>query len=109
MPIDYEITDRVDEYFATNREEEPELLAVMPRPVSDKVMAIVLRYERKLGRKLKADEGQVLVHEALVSDPNNVPPRFMKCDICGGWIDNGPLHQREWMAAGYCDFCTIPF
>jgi hypothetical protein len=105
----FDISQIVDQYFEFN--EEPVLnyrdLIGFVSAAHEKVLT---RYERKLGRKLTAHEGQVLTHEHFALDPQKSLPRFYECFLCGQWADRGKLIARHQVDCGrICPDCSIPF
>lgn len=106
-PNDYDPSWRVDD--ALGEWEEAPYMAIVGRPVSARVENAVMRYERRLGRRLTATEGQVLMHALTALDPQKKPPRFQRCKECGQWIDNGKFFARHLIEWGFCSDCSIPF
>ncbi len=103
----YDYTFRIDEReLAELRAEQTYCQCVGWVP--EKIGNAITRYERKLGRPLNPDEGQVLVHALTVEAPQNTS-RFVKCAVCGEWIDRGKLGSRAQLT-NECDGCGgIPF
>lgn len=109
MPLDFDFTYLADEEGSRHYQAEPSYLDLAQRwLLSDELMATIERYERRLGRKLTPDEGQVLVQQKHGVDGPSCHPRFTRCPECGAWVDRGPL---QWRAAqgGMCECQEIPF
>ena len=106
MSFPYDYSHRVDEReLAEIRSEQTYVQAV--GWVADRIAHALQRYERKLGRTLNSEEGQVLMHALTTEAPQNTS-RFFKCNKCGMWNDRGPMDRRT--TSTFCDDCDgIPF
>jgi hypothetical protein len=111
MVMGFDPSDLLDGYFTERLDEEPLDLgcSVELGLLPERVMKAVVRYERKLGRKLTTNEGWVLIHAYGEEDPQDTGPRFTICADCGGWVDNGKLWQRGLVHREKCDWCDVPF
>lgn len=106
MPLNYDFTYLFDEHSSKITEGEPTYRDLLPwyAPYG----AAIARYERRLRRPLTLDEGQALLH-ALESRRPPAAPRFIRCQECGAWIDQGPLVDRAADSRAICENCDIPF
>ena len=74
-----------------------------------KTTRIITKYERKLGRKVKLNEGLDLLVQHFAPDPQATLPRFFRCAECGDWVDRGAMAVRHQWPGDLCDYCQIPF
>jgi hypothetical protein len=102
---------RVDDYFSAEDQalQDPSYLEAVAW-CSQKTFLAITRYERRLARKVSANEGQMLMRHLHAPDPQGTLPRFFRCCECGGWGDRGKLKDRRtWETRPLCDGCGIPF
>jgi hypothetical protein len=93
---------------AAQAEEEASYLESVS-PVYKRARKAVLRLERRLGRKISREQGQVVANNLCLLDPQEIAPRFFRCPNCGGWGDRGTIAERAHSRLDCCAWCAIPF
>ncbi len=95
--------------FQDRYEQEPDIPSWAPYRSAVRLTEaqdrVVTRYEKKLGRRLNYNEGQVLMHALATEGPSTVRfiDRVQRCTDCGKWT-----YKQNCNKWGICDEC-IPF